>query len=127
MKLRYLLLITTLVTARVFPSLALADESHEVKTYRAQCDRGDAVACLVLGLMYAKGEGVTKDFTQAVALYRKACDGGAAVGCFNLGWMYHFGNGVKQSDTDALNYFGKACDLKDELGCENYARLKKKR
>jgi len=52
MNLRYLLLISTLVTACVFPRLALADESQEVKTYKAQCDRGDAGGCNNLGVMY---------------------------------------------------------------------------
>jgi len=53
MNLRYLLLISTLVTACVFPSLALADESQQVKTYKALCDRGVASGCHNLGVMYA--------------------------------------------------------------------------
>jgi len=146
MKLRYLFVVISLLTACVFPSLALADESQVVKDYKARCDKGEAVACAALGLMYwkrcdegnalgcfdlgmmyANGKGVTKDSFQAVALFRKACDGGTAEGCHNLGVMYYKGAGVRQSDTDALNYFGKACDLKYEGGCEAYARMKKER
>jgi len=52
MNLRYLFLISILVTACVFPGLALADESQEVKTYRAQCDKGDAAGCFNLGVNY---------------------------------------------------------------------------
>jgi len=58
MKLRYLFLISTPVTACVFPSLALADAFQEVKTYRAQCDRGEAAGCFNLGLMYYEGKSV---------------------------------------------------------------------
>jgi len=130
MNLRYLLLISILVTACVFSSCSRAEEttnSKDPKVLKAQCDRGDAKACLSLGAMYNEGTGVTQDFAQAVEFYRKACDGGSALGCDNLGVRYELGMGVKQSNTDALNYYGKACDLKDENGCEYYARIKKKR
>jgi len=80
MNLRYLLLISILVTACVFPGLALADESQEVKNYIAQCDKGEAIECNNLSAMYGKGEGVTQDSVQAIKLYRKACDEGNATG-----------------------------------------------
>jgi len=81
MKLRFLCVVISLLTACVFPSLALADESQEVKTYKAQCDQGRALACAVLGAMYDEGTGVKKDVAQAVAFYRKACDGRSPMGC----------------------------------------------
>ncbi|MFM7841185.1 MAG: tetratricopeptide repeat protein [Nitrospira sp.] len=126
MNLGCLLLVSTLVTAGALPRLALADESQQVKTYRAQCDKGEGLACAVLGERYEHGEGVTQDFTQAAAFFRKACDGGYAEGCSNLGVAYEHGEGVKQSTPEALNYYGKACGMKDQAGCEALARLKKR-
>jgi len=117
MNLRYLFLISILVTACVFPSLALADESKEFKKYKALCDRGDAKACAVLGAMYYEGTGVTKDDAQAVALFRKACDGGSAPGCFNLGVMYEDGNGVTKDVAQAVAFYRKACDGRSPMGC----------
>jgi len=61
MNLRYCLLVSTLVTTGVFPSLSLADESEEVKTYGAQCDRGEAGACAHLGLIYDVDPGVAEN------------------------------------------------------------------
>ena len=89
-----------------------------------QCQKGNAPACVLLGIMYDNGEGVKQDSFKAAELYRQACDGKNALGCFNLGVAYELGEGVRQSNGDALTFYGKACDLKNELGCKNYARLK---
>jgi len=127
MNLRYLLLVSTLVGACGCPSLVLANESQEVKTYRAQCDRGELAGCVNLGWMYDNGNGVKLDPGHAVEFFRKACDGGHAKECTKMGYMSEKGAGVRHSDTDALNYFAKACELKYEGGCEEYARMKKTR
>jgi len=58
MNLRYLLLISTLVTACVFSSCSRAGETTNIKQpkdYKAQCDRGDTKACFSLGVLYQDG------------------------------------------------------------------------
>ncbi|MFM8541265.1 MAG: tetratricopeptide repeat protein [Nitrospira sp.] len=74
MNLRYLLLVSTLVTACVFSSCSSAGESQEVKDYKVQCDRGDAIGCFNLGTMYENGDGVKQSDTGALNYYGKACD-----------------------------------------------------
>ena len=61
---------------------------------RQRADQGDAYAQYNLGLMYATGQGVTQDFTQAAAWYCKAADQGDAYAQYNLGLMYAAGQGV---------------------------------
>ena len=46
------------------------------------------LGCSKLGVMYAKGNGVEKDFSKAVQLFKKACDDGDLDGCRNLVVMY---------------------------------------
>jgi len=47
-----------------------------------------------LGSMYGKGQGVGKDYAEAVKWYSKAAEKGDAVGMFNLGNYYAQGRGV---------------------------------
>ncbi len=52
------------------------------------------MAQVILGLMYAEGEGVAQDCQEAVRWYRLAAEQGHAAGQFSLGAMYTAGQGV---------------------------------
>ena len=69
--------------------------------FRKAADQGQAIAQLILGAMYAEGEGVPKDDQQALYWYRKAADQGQAEAQFNLGLMYANGQGVPKDDQQA--------------------------
>ena len=75
-----------------------------------RAEAGEALAQFNLGGMYANGEGVLKDATQAVAWYRKAADQGYASAQFNLGVMYANGEGVPKDATQAIAWYRKATD-----------------
>ena len=60
------------------------------------CDAGDMRGCHDLGVMYADGNGVEKDFKKAAELFKKACDSDIADGCRMLGALYANGNGVEK-------------------------------
>ncbi len=59
-------------------------------------EQGLAEAQIVLGLMYARGEGVAQDDKQAVVWTRKAAEQGDAKAQLLLGAMYFDGRGVAQ-------------------------------
>src|SRR5690242_18341587 len=82
--------------ARLHVEPAVADLALEA---RRQCDAGEPNGCLQLGLLYARGQGVTRDWAQAARYYELACDRGSAEGCSNLGGLYALGQGVVGSDT----------------------------
>ena len=65
--------------------------------------------------MYAKGWGVTQDYSAAMGWYRKAADQGHAEAQYNLGDMYYFGKGVTTNEVEALKWINLA-DLAD-LSC----------
>ena len=54
-----------------------------------------------LGSLYAKGNGVPQNYTEAARWYRLAADQGHAMGQHNLGVMYDHGTGVPQDYTEA--------------------------
>ena len=56
-----------------------------INELKALADQGDAEAQNNLGLRYYNGEGVTKDYAEAVKWYRKAAEQGHAEAQFNLG------------------------------------------
>jgi len=58
--------------------------------------------------MYANGEGVPEDASEAVKWYRKAAEQGVAEAQFNLGVMYANGEGVMRSGGAAADWFYRA-------------------
>src|ERR1700688_2179006 len=50
------------------------DNATALRLLRPLADRGDAAAQYYLGLIYANGKGVQRDYAAAVTWYRKAAD-----------------------------------------------------
>jgi len=62
----------------------------------------------ILGFMYAGGQGVQKDYTEAAKWQRKAAEQGLADAQSSLGTMYNLGKGVKKDHAEALRWWHKA-------------------
>ncbi len=75
---------------------------------RALAEQGDASAQYNLGVMYADGEGVPQDDTEAGRWYRLAADQGVADAQYNLGVMYGTGQGVPQDYVEAHIWYNLA-------------------
>lgn len=73
-------------------------------------EQGHAVAQSNLGFMYANGDGVPKDETEAVKWYRKAAERGVALAQSQLGWMYENGSGVPKDPVEAVKWCRKAAE-----------------
>ena len=59
-------------------------------------EQGLAIAQDHLGWMYANGEGVRKDFKEAMRWYRMAAEQGDTYAQNRLGFMYSEGQGVRK-------------------------------
>ncbi|MBO7321300.1 MAG: sel1 repeat family protein, partial [Bacteroidales bacterium] len=59
---------------------------------------------------YYYGEGVEKNYTEAVKWYRKAADKGHLDAQYNLGNRYYNGEGVEKNYTEAVKWYRKAAD-----------------
>ncbi|MFT0211701.1 tetratricopeptide repeat protein [Pseudomonas sp. F1_0610] len=72
-----------------------------------KAEAGDASAQIILGRMYATGDGVTQDSAKAVVWYKKAAEQGDAKAQANLGVAYENGYGVKQDYAQAVIWYKK--------------------
>jgi TPR repeat protein len=80
---------------------AFALWSEEVKSQNDQ-------AMANLGLMYLKGEGVSKDIQKAKEWFEKACAFDNDSAYYNLALMYQSSIGVKEDIPKAIEYFRRA-------------------
>ena len=80
----------------------------EIRAIRLAAEQGIAPAQYQLGLRYANGDGVTRDFAEAVRWYRRAAEQGVAFAQFNLGVRYANGQGVARDPVLAYQWFSVA-------------------
>lgn len=71
---------------------------------------GNAAAQYRLGLMYAKGQGVTQDYSQAALWYIKAAGQDDSRAQFALAEMYSEGQGVPQNSKVAAKWYIEAAE-----------------
>lgn len=69
-------------------------QSYDLLT---RADTGDVSAQMMLGDMFAAGEGVPQDYVEAAHWYRLAAKRGIAKAQLSLGLLYSQGRGVDQS------------------------------
>jgi TPR repeat protein len=98
----------------LLPSSSFAGMSpEEVKafeSYRAKAMKGDPGAQHTLGFFYYSGEGVLKDYGQAVLWLRKAAEQGYAEAQYSLGLCCAKGEGVAKDYNQAVLWFRKAAE-----------------
>jgi len=83
-------------------------DRHNFESCRTAAQKGDAQAMGVLGLLYEKGKGTTRDYAQAVKWLERGAQKGDASAQNNLGFLYLKGRGVKKNPVQALQWFEKA-------------------
>ena len=74
----------------------------------AKAKQGDASAQYNLGVGYAKGDDVAKDYVEAVKWFRKAAEQGDASAQSNLGVRYYNGQGVAKDFVEAYAWWNLA-------------------
>ena len=82
----------------------------------AKAKQGDADAQYNLGNCYLNGEGVAKDYVEAVKWYRKAADQGDAVAQYWLGGCYSNGEGVAKDFVEAYAWYNLASATNKDAG-----------
>jgi len=77
--------------------------------------RTHAEALYELGVKYARGQGVTQNYQEAVKLLRKAAEQGVADAQAFLGSMYFVGHGVTQDYVEAYMWLSIGAANGDKL------------
>jgi len=81
------------------------DFATALREWKPLAEQGNAPAQFNLGLIYAKGQGVTRNYKTALKWFRLAAEQGLAGAQFNLGLMYEKGRGVPQNDKTAAKWW----------------------
>ena len=80
--------------------------AETVRLIQTAAQRGDASSQNTLGVMYAKGIGVVRNFVRAEYWFKKAADQRYAAALYHLGVLYKVGpDGIKQDLSKGNDYF----------------------
>jgi len=99
--------------------------SHE-HNFRASAEQGDAEGQYQLALVYSRGLGVEKDFTEALKWDRLAAEQGHAKAQYNLGMMYYFGKGAPLNKVIAYQWVLLSADRGEQAAKDAVIALAKK-
>ena len=87
-----------------------ANKSHFLRQLWSDAEHGKAGSQNELGLLYAKGFGVPKDYVEAVKWFLRAAEQGDYSAQFNLGVMHAEGVGVQVDFAEAVKWFRNAAE-----------------
>lgn len=109
------------VAAPVRVPKAPDDPAARVPFYTERAKSGDADSALELAILYAKGEGVKQDYTQAATWFRAAAEHGVARAQYDLGVLCERGRGVPVNYGEAFTWYSRAAEGNFALAQYNLA------
>ena len=86
------------------------DYVSAIGCYSRAVDRGDSAGMYYLGVMCARGVGMTADLNKAVEYFRNAAQRGNVRAMISMGQLCRKGQGVPRDYAQALNWFHKVVD-----------------
>jgi TPR repeat protein len=102
----------------LFSINAFAIDTLNLKEKIINCDKGNVKSCYELGLLYAQGDRVTKDYSKSIKYFSISCDMHYPKACYLLGFINEQGEYVKQNYSKAIKYYKKSCALKYAEACD---------
>ena len=100
-----------LLTVLLLATSTLSAQTNQIiLELKANAEKGDAKAQYNLGVCYHEGQGVTKDYVEAVKWFRKAAEQGLADAQYALGAQYRTGIGVSKNQVEAVKWYRKAAE-----------------
>lgn len=91
-------------------TLVYSQNKRGIDYYKDAAEQGNAEAQNSLGLMYYNGEGVEKNYTEAVKWFRKAAELGNPKAQNSLAKCYEHGLGVKINHQEVIKWYNKAAE-----------------
>ncbi len=86
-------------------------------------NEGHAISQLYVGVMYKKGQGVTKDYKKSFSWMNKAAKQGLLQAQYNLAVMYENGDGTQQSQAEAVHWYRKSAEQGQVYAQYSLARM----
>ena len=109
-RLRWFLLFLLIGAVFQLPAQQSEADRKLLAHFRAEAEKGDALAQYNVGICYANGQGVAKDYLEAVKWLRKAAEQNLAQAQFILGGRYGLGEGVAKDEAEAVKWYRKAAE-----------------
>ncbi len=103
--------------------LKRAIEHGLIRELKVRAEKGEAEYQSLLGLMYFRGVGVVKNYTQALAWIQKAATQGYATAQLNLGYIYEKGLGLDLDLKQAAHWYLKSALKGNALAQSNLGYL----
>jgi hypothetical protein len=97
------------------------DPAERLAYFQHGAQAGDPEAELQLAILYAKGEGVTQDYSIAAKWFRAAAEQGLARAQYDLGVLYERGRGVPADPALAAHWYREAANGNYPLAQYNLA------
>ena len=97
--------------------------ANDITDSEKACQSGDMDACIHLGILYYKGDSVTKDLNKAVRYLTLACAGESMQGCHNLAYLHQ--KAVPDNER-MIQEYTKACRGGMYTSCNNLANIYRK-
>jgi TPR repeat protein len=114
----------SVVTLAPAPPIVGACKPGDVTDCTTKCEKlKNQSSCVNLGIMFANGDGVTRDTGKATTLFQAACNASSGAGCERFGLALHSGSGIVQDLPRAGDTFKKGCDLKNADSCNQLALM----
>lgn len=89
-------------------------EKVSAKEYLAKCKKaavkGNVIAQNTLGFLYLNGQGVDRDYTEAVRWFEQAAQQEYREAQYNLAIMYNLGQGTQQDKVQGAHWMKRAAD-----------------
>ncbi len=117
------ILFTTMAVTVLFLCSVQAAKQKSIEELKSLSVGGDTHAMVSLAERYERGEGVPKDFAEAVSWYIKAAEGGNPYAQDTVGWFYQNGEGVEKNVQKAISWYQKAVDQGNSNAEHNLAVL----
>ncbi|GBO90188.1 tetratricopeptide repeat protein [Marinobacter salsuginis] len=104
-------------------ALKSGNYSQALTLARPLADNGNADAQLLMGVMYIRGLGVSKDASKAYDMYLKAAEQGQAAAMHNLASMHYRGEGIPINFNEAREWNRKAAETGLTIAQHDYAAM----
>jgi hypothetical protein len=88
----------------------IENPQRTIQELRKAADAGDAVAMYNIGTLYYSGQGVVRDYQQAMTWFCKSADAGNTYAMCFIGALYANGQGVAQDYRQATAWYRKSAD-----------------
>jgi uncharacterized protein len=111
------------IIAKLQNEMDIDSKNEAVALFQTGATHGNAASMRNLGISYANGYSVARDYVKAREWLGKAATKGDASAMSNLGALYVNGQGVTQDYAKAREWFEKAAAMGDATGMNNLGTL----